>query len=237
MLSPTGAGRDLALYDVASDPGAMRSDRVTALIEIGFVSPDRGLAGWPEGLSMQVRQIALFQLAFSLGAWPAWFNSACSSCGAPVDLRVAVDEFEITPAPGPIPAEIEVEGPSGHVTFRVPTASDERKLESDPTLGLTELCATADLPRAEIDAWEQAFDAGLAKVLPGFEPELPFDCPECGATSGWWFDPIDWIGQHTRQCLAEVDTLARTYGWSEAAILALPEARRHQYLSIIGERR
>lgn len=231
-----GAARDLALYDIALDLSAMRADRVSGLIEAGFFVPTEAARGWSVRMSIQDRQIALFQLAFLLGSWPAWFGATCGTCAAPVDLRVAVGEFEVTRAPEPVPTKVNVHGPSGSLWFRVPTGVDERQIESDPRLGLTEICASATLPCEEVAEWEIAFDAVLSAVLPGLKSELHFDCPECNARSGWWFDPMDWIARHSSQSLADVDALARTYGWSEAAILALPEPRHRQYLAMIGAR-
>jgi hypothetical protein len=34
--------------------------------------------------------------------------------------------------------------------------------------------------------------------------------------------------------MAEVDTIARAYGWTEAEILALPADRRRRYLALAG---
>jgi hypothetical protein len=42
------------------------------------------------------------------------------------------------------------------------------------------------------------------------------------------------IDMLARRLLREVDALARVYGWSEAAILALPATRRQAYLEIVS---
>ena len=225
----SGGARDLALHDIATDPASGRTAQVTALIETGYSAPMGHPAGWATAMSIQDRQIALFGLALSRGTWPAWFTGDCTSCGARSDLRVRADEFPVTPAPGPIPAEIEIEG----VRFRVPTGVEEAAFEADPEHSLVALCARGDVA-GESEVWESRLDAALAAVLPGFNPELSFDCPECGGTCGWWFDPVDWIARETSRSLAEVDALARSYGWSEAEILALPEARRRRYLDLVG---
>ncbi|MFD0346200.1 hypothetical protein ACFQ0M_09210 [Kitasatospora aburaviensis] len=82
-----------------------------------------------------------------------------------------------------------------------------------------------------------AVEAALAAADPQAEALLGLDCPGCGTP---WWEPFDlgaflWadverIALHT---LAEVDTLARAYGWREADILALGRRRRHRYLDLV----
>ncbi len=69
---------------------------------------------------------------------------------------------------------------------------------------------------------------------PAFEPALPWNCTACGTPARFWFDPLAWIAAETRSLLTDIHTLARTYGWTEATILALPRGRRRAYLSLIG---
>ncbi len=62
-------------------------------------------------------------------------------------------------------------------------------------------------------------------------------CPDC---SHVWQEPLDVadfffreIAERAAATLTEVHQLARAYGWSEAAILALSAARRRHYLSLL----
>lgn len=233
LRSPGGA-RDATVFDAAGDDGGSRAARITALIEAGFDAPGAA-PGWAEALSIVDRQIAVYRLALDHGLWPAWFVAVCADCAALIDLRVAADEFPVTPAPGPVPAELNVQGPGGIARFRVPTGAEEAALEARPDTGLFSLCVLSGDLRGDPAAWQAAFESALAAVLPGFEAELRFPCPECGTETGWWFDPLDWIARHAGQCFAEVDALARTYGWSEAEILGMAPARRRLYLTMIGE--
>ena len=81
---------------------------------------------------------------------------------------------------------------------------------------------------------------GLAKAREEHDPQaevvLTFTCPAC--QHGWQalFDvgTFFWteVASAARRLLREVDALARAYGWSEAAILALSPARRQAYMEM-----
>lgn len=63
-------------------------------------------------------------------------------------------------------------------------------------------------------------------------------CPGCGTafTAGLDLGVLLWDQVRTRapQILSDVAVLARAYGWSEDSILALSDARRTAYLSLVG---
>lgn len=63
-------------------------------------------------------------------------------------------------------------------------------------------------------------------------------CAGCGNPWEVAFDAASFfaaeLGVQARRSLSEVATLARAFGWSEAAILALPAARRRAYLDLVG---
>ncbi|GAA2758346.1 hypothetical protein [Actinopolymorpha rutila] len=92
--------------------------------------------------------------------------------------------------------------------------------------------AAADLPAGDLDLLDVASErlAGPAGVV------VSARCPACGApvrggldvaALGW--SRLDrWAGDR----LAEVATLARAYGWTEAEVLALTPARRAVYLEL-----
>lgn len=234
-LRPRSGARDAALFDIAQDTTQSRAQRVTGALEAAFHPPERAPSapGWARHLSIPDRQIALMRLALDHGNWPAWFVAECEACAAPIDLRVHADEFTATEARLPTPRRLRVEGPGGPLSFSVPTGAEEEALSGGPPgMSLLTLCG---LPReADPEDWDAALSAALAPVLPTIRAELRFACPECQAGTGWWFDPLSWIARHTRDCFADVDLLARRYGWSEAEIMALPTARRRVYLSMAG---
>jgi outer membrane murein-binding lipoprotein Lpp len=60
-------------------------------------------------------------------------------------------------------------------------------------------------------------------------------CPACGGTVEVWFDALAFALRELRAQASElfddVDAIARSYHWTEEAILALPRARRAAYAS------
>jgi hypothetical protein len=82
-----------------------------------------------------------------------------------------------------------------------------------------------------------ALAARLAEADPQAEIELALTCENCGAN---WTALLDialflWteISARVRRLLREVHTLALAYGWREADILALSDARRQLYLEMV----
>jgi hypothetical protein len=80
----------------------------------------------------------------------------------------------------------------------------------------------------------QAFGAALAEELPLADPQIGLQCPACGAAweetfEAWTFLQAD-LRAAADRLLDEVHTLALAYHWPERDILALPPARRRQYL-------
>ncbi|MGD9614567.1 MAG: hypothetical protein AB7H90_12245 [Alphaproteobacteria bacterium] len=85
--------------------------------------------------------------------------------------------------------------------------------------------------------------AHAAAALAVFDPlscfEIDTTCPACSRQADI---PVDLeavllgvLARSQRQMLSEVDRLARRYGWSEAAILAIPAWRRRRYLALDGD--
>ncbi|MEX3935887.1 hypothetical protein AB4Y32_29535 [Paraburkholderia phymatum] len=83
----------------------------------------------------------------------------------------------------------------------------------------------------------EAIGVAIERLCDASSIELAISCPECG--KGFQL-PVDigeflWdeLSARARSLIEDVDTLASVYGWSEAAILALPEQRRRRYLELI----
>jgi len=87
--------------------------------------------------------------------------------------------------------------------------------------------------------------APVAERITAADPLVDFaasgPCPLCGVTSEV---PIDLETLALQRChaqqralLREVHCLARHYGWTEPEVLAVPPARRAQYLALLEEQR
>jgi hypothetical protein len=105
------------------------------------------------------------------------------------------------------------------------------------TLQLLRRCAIEpDGPSTDsvLESLLEAVEAALEQADPLAHLNLELRCEACGRS---WPAPLDiaaflWeeIEAYSARLLDDVHVLARAYGWSESAILALPEARRAAYL-------
>jgi hypothetical protein len=90
-----------------------------------------------------------------------------------------------------------------------------------------------ELPASVIDAAV----VSLSAHDPGSEIVLAFRCPQCKAR---WTNVLDIasfvtseVAARGQRLMADVDALARAYGWSEAEILRLGEGRRAAYVAMV----
>ena len=83
--------------------------------------------------------------------------------------------------------------------------------------------------------------AALVEAMPQADPLLELacdlDCPHCGAAVRTTVDVPGFVWAEVearaRVLLAEIDVLARAYGWSEREILDLSPARRARYVDLV----
>lgn len=94
-------------------------------------------------------------------------------------------------------------------------------------------------PRALPDPVVAAIGQRLAALEPLLDLQLELACPCCGHAFAAPFDPGAYLWREVavraRRLVREVDRLARAYGWTEDAVLAVPPVRRRAYLEQIGE--
>jgi hypothetical protein len=134
--------------------------------------------------------------------------------------------------------------------FRLPSGGDQeeagRLARSDPAAAaalLIERCLIAVLDEhgeAEANAADSevalALDTAIEGLDPAAETVAEGVCPTCGATVRALLDGLTLLRSGIAsgdRLLAEIDSLARTYHWSEEAILSLPLPRRRRYLDLI----
>jgi hypothetical protein len=178
----------------------------------------------------------------------------CPQCREPMDLDLRVSDL-LLPAMSDSPLEHDLELDDGgtpyQVRFRLPTGADledaaaivVREGISAAAKGILERCVirvTRDGQAAILPpALHSRVSAEMANRDPQAELMLRPVCPSCGAQFEALLDAasflFDEIGARVGTLLSEVHLLARHYHWSEAEILSLSRARRHAYLSLIGE--
>jgi T4 bacteriophage base plate protein len=77
----------------------------------------------------------------------------------------------------------------------------------------------------------------MAAVDPQAEILLDLSCPACQSNWQVLFDIVAFfwteLGLQAKQIMQEVHTLARSYGWREADILAMSPTRRQHYLGLV----
>jgi hypothetical protein len=202
-----------------------------------------GVADW----SLGRRNQALAELhAGCFGAQlQGW--TECGRCGEKLefalDCRALVDrQQESSPQP------IVVKG----CAFRVPTSRDLARIVGQRDREAAALCLL-DACRVEesggcgnanagpADGWsaEDLEEVGEKMVLadPLAEISLSFECPACNSSSEQTLDlpAFVWaeVEAYARRMLHEIHTLAAAYGWGEAEILSLSDARRAIYLQMV----
>lgn len=170
----------------------------------------------------------------------------CPRCGQPLELQLPVpDVLALAPA-GPDPEPFTVDGAGWRVTVRLPTPADlaaaaaaAGDVDEVRRLLLARLVVATDPAGAGTDpAVADVIEAAMAERDPLGALSVTLTCPDCGCTdsaavdvAGWWMSIVE---ARIRRIVAEVDRLARAYGWSEREALAVGPYRRAWYLELIG---
>ena len=234
-MQSTAARREqdiLALWDRAA--GRARRQRDDALLAAAGAAPTD---------SIGAGNAALLTLRTKLFGAPWRLRAACPACHTDCEFVAdsAILADGLAPPADAAPPRITI---GGHeLALRLPALSDLAELAaaSDSAAAARSLLARClgDAPAATLD--QDALDrieTELERCDPGAVITFALDCPDCGHA---WQAVIDiapalWAEVQTaaERSLLEVDALAREYGWTEAEVLALPQARRAAYLQLAG---
>lgn len=222
--------------------GEARPVRVSRVLELMFeqisgqpVTPDRVKHLVSSGREWLLQQAAL-------RFWPdnGWFQARCSTCEKDFDLPVTLAQAPRKPAAEGFPM-IELDTTLGRRAFEAPNGVHEERLAiepgSDPTRRLLALCG---LEQSAVDDAMAFTSDDLAHIESVFEEVCPdvadsvvTQCPDCHADIVARIDPLQFAFPRAQTLLREVHTIAGTYHWSEAEILALPASRREIYAELI----
>jgi hypothetical protein len=203
-------------------------------------------AGELARLPLGRRDALLLRLRAQLAGPALQATAPCPRCGEELELSIDVDALLARQGQWAPPAPVELDG--FVVSWRSPTSEDvaaaavagdaasaERVLlarcvtAANSPAGAMEPAALPEVVRAAVADAMAAADP-LAEVL------LELGCPACTAAVVVELDLAGFVwaelGARTRRLLRDVDVLARTYGWSEAEVLALGEQRRGAYVRL-----
>ncbi|PTX56099.1 hypothetical protein C8N43_0750 [Litoreibacter ponti] len=220
-----------------------RPAQVTGVIEamffqIGGLSVTRDLV---TRLATGARAWLLARAALTFLPGPRWFQARCGSCGESYDLRVSLSELPRSDVPSVFPV-IEVDTSRGPRRFEVPSGAVEDALaHATPDQALRVLareCGLADTRAEDAQGFTtadlQLIDAQLDAATPDIAETIETACPICEAETAARIDPLSFAFPSGSTVLGQVHRLARSYHWSEDAILDLPTARRASYARLIA---
>lgn len=226
--------------------GRARSAAERALLMLEAALPRRS-AGELGALSLGQRDRLLLRLrAAALGPRLA-ATTDCPACGEQLELETDCLAL-LAEAPDRAAGPRSLEVADHVVTYRLPDGRDAVAIASlrDADAARRELlarCVTgAAAPAGEVPPErlpapvQSALAEAIARDDPQAETVLALACTSCATR---WAAPLDvarfvWaeIAARARRLVLEVDALARAYGWREADVLALSDARRAAYLSL-----
>ena len=244
-FSPLTGRIEQALIELETDLD--RSGYVTVVLDtvlqsIGNEPTDKKRVA---DLCVADRQYLMLRLAAILDGEQMWLKAACSDCHAPFDVDIRRCDLPVKKAGQSYPL-VTVQLKQGLIEVRVPTGADQERIaklsQKEAMLQLLQCCTCSvdgkpqtkdfinNLSASDIEIIDQALDEASPSVC----NQLLVTCPECGREQQAELDHYALSGMNGNYFYDEVHALASHYHWSEAAILDLPQSRRHRYLNMIN---
>ncbi len=212
-----------------------------SLLAIQVAQPDvdpQELRRWPLGR----RDALLLELRGATFGPRLQYRARCPDCLAELEFDVTVASLRQDGASRGDAFTLEVEG--HRVTARPPTSEDLHAVEgmedaARASEALWHRCVSIEgMDSSSVQPVSDRLRAAVESQLERADPQadLSFSL-SCAACSRNWIAPCDmadtlWreIVESARAVLAQVDALARRYGWTEQEILRLSRVRRDLYL-------
>lgn len=240
--------------------GMVPALRVNALLARCIRTPDR----CPLDPANVIRQLVpgdreallLWLRRLSCGdAFTGRFQCPESDCAESLEIELRTSDLLLPAYESAAPRYthvVELQEVRYEAHFRLPTVGDQEEMISlartDPGGAVRTLMQRCvELVREDGLPFERApvllaIENQIATVMADLDPQaiIEFDmvCPACGISCLAQFDTADFLlrelDQRVDHLFQEVHTLARAYHWSEAAILAMPQARRERYIELIA---
>lgn len=240
---PVSGALELALSEISE-----RAPNMPAAVTQALSLALEGLAGGTPSrervaaLCVADRQYLMRELELHLGVAGSWLAGDCHICGERFEVHVEYAELPLQEAGAGYPlAQIDLDG--SPLQLRLPTGADQQELVEVPegqAPGWLLRRLSEDEDSAQIRISPELIataEAALDAVAPGIVLDIQTRCPTCDARNNLELDPYRILRRRPEDLLREVHQIAWHYHWSEAEILALPQARRHRYLRLIDHSR
>jgi hypothetical protein len=164
--------------------------------------------------------------------------ATCSTCGMANEFDVPTNAIAAAPAPDR-DARAAIEWDGSHVTARLPTMADIASVcgiqAEAARAALIARCAGEELP----DEAAELLGAAFETLDPAAAVRLSTTCAGCERPLNIDVDVAAFVEKAIERRIAvhfaEIDMIARAYGWSEAEILALSSARRARYAAMVAD--
>jgi hypothetical protein len=215
-----------------------------ALLVLGRCCPEHNYETLQD-LSLGQRDRLLFELyRGSFGDALEAFTQ-CPACHERLEFSLSCGAFLHDGPARQLPTKtVEIDGIL--FSLRAPTSRDAAAATASATVEaakniLLRRCATPaaaiDMP---VDTLSERTQAAIAAQIALLDPQadvlVELTCPGCGDAWQGVFEVIDFlwakIRTRARHLLQEIDALARAYGWREAEILDMSDARRGLYVQM-----
>ena len=185
------------------------------------------------------RNRRLLQLQQDLVGGSIAAHVACAACATDNEFEVPAGAILATPEPA-AGAVVAVGDGRRHYRFRLPTMRDLAGLHGGVREAVLLRCQLTG-PRAIPAAVAASIEARFEALDPAANIVVNIGCAGCCASIAATVDIGDLVAcdldRLADALLRDIDTIASTYGWDEAAVLALPATRRRRYIAMIAARR
>lgn len=190
-------------------------------------------------LPLSTLNFLLLELRRSAFGDALYCTADCPECGESLDVTVDADELLPAGCGEAVPATATVQSYGRTVTYRALTGQDVHCIDSATPRArqalLRRCIVHVDPPGEDLpDDVLEDVARHLADLDPGAETVVSLNCPQCDHS---WEAALDlaehlWtdVSGYARRILYEVHALARSYGWTEADVLAISPTRRRFYL-------
>jgi hypothetical protein len=182
-------------------------------------------------LGMRNQRVLALHGALGEGALEA--VAPCPHCDVVNEFALPVEGVLALPAPD-AHRRVEVGGQG----FRLPLMAELLRGDDTP---IAELCREPGTATGPLSPELVARAGAMLDALdPAANVVIDLTCSGCAALYRASVDIAGFVAAALDRAAArifhEIDTIAHSYGWSEAAIAALPAARRRRYVAMIGQR-